>query len=323
MSIHDETEADTRAERIDPVLAAAGWGKTGSKVGRDAHGGRKMQIIFKTLRRLVFPAFLVISLTFNGLLLVSTTVFSAASAALGAVTGFVHPHLRAKDDLARLKVDLDDQKRINRELRTDAASLSAQVATSRAAEQQANRVNRELRSEAAMLSAEVAASRAAQAKARTTVANVTQRVSERSTKAAVRDTAAMAGEAIPVWGVAVIVAATSLEIYDLCQTVIDMNELQEIFDPSLSVPEEDLTVCSMEVPSRAELWETTSAAPAAAWASVQGVIPTIDDISTSEFLELDWTAIGQAVTDSASSIYEDATGAVDGKWEQLKNWWDE
>jgi len=25
MSIHDETEADTRAERIDPVLAAAGW----------------------------------------------------------------------------------------------------------------------------------------------------------------------------------------------------------------------------------------------------------------------------------------------------------
>lgn len=35
MSIHDETEADTRAERIDPVLAAAGWGKDGSKVRRE------------------------------------------------------------------------------------------------------------------------------------------------------------------------------------------------------------------------------------------------------------------------------------------------
>ena len=35
MSIHDETEADTRAERIDPVLAAAGWGKNGSKVRRE------------------------------------------------------------------------------------------------------------------------------------------------------------------------------------------------------------------------------------------------------------------------------------------------
>ncbi|WP_424984627.1 EcoAI/FtnUII family type I restriction enzme subunit R [Microbulbifer sp. S227A] len=35
MSIYDETEADTRAERIDPVLAAAGWGKNGSKVRRE------------------------------------------------------------------------------------------------------------------------------------------------------------------------------------------------------------------------------------------------------------------------------------------------
>ncbi|WP_417210502.1 EcoAI/FtnUII family type I restriction enzme subunit R [Antarctobacter sp.] len=35
MSIHIETEADTRAERIDPVLAAAGWGQNGSKVRRE------------------------------------------------------------------------------------------------------------------------------------------------------------------------------------------------------------------------------------------------------------------------------------------------
>jgi type I site-specific restriction endonuclease len=35
MSIHNETDADTRAERIDPVLAAAGWGQNGSKVRRD------------------------------------------------------------------------------------------------------------------------------------------------------------------------------------------------------------------------------------------------------------------------------------------------
>lgn len=48
MSIHDETEADTRAERIDPVLAAAGWGQNGSKVrrevicpGRIQSGGRR------------------------------------------------------------------------------------------------------------------------------------------------------------------------------------------------------------------------------------------------------------------------------------------
>lgn len=49
MSYHDETEADTRANRIDPVLAAAGWGVVeGSRVrrevicpGRIQTGGRR------------------------------------------------------------------------------------------------------------------------------------------------------------------------------------------------------------------------------------------------------------------------------------------
>ena len=35
MSIHNETEADTRADRIDPVLAAAGWGQNRSKIRRE------------------------------------------------------------------------------------------------------------------------------------------------------------------------------------------------------------------------------------------------------------------------------------------------
>ncbi len=36
MSIRDETEADTRANRIDPVIAAAGWGKVeGSRIRRE------------------------------------------------------------------------------------------------------------------------------------------------------------------------------------------------------------------------------------------------------------------------------------------------
>jgi type I restriction enzyme R subunit len=35
MAYNDETEADTRAERIDPVLTAAGWGKDGSRIRRE------------------------------------------------------------------------------------------------------------------------------------------------------------------------------------------------------------------------------------------------------------------------------------------------
>lgn len=48
MSVSAETEADTRADRIDPVLAAAGWGAGGAKVrrevicpGRIQAGGRR------------------------------------------------------------------------------------------------------------------------------------------------------------------------------------------------------------------------------------------------------------------------------------------
>ncbi|MCA1777559.1 MAG: DEAD/DEAH box helicase family protein, partial [Loktanella sp.] len=35
MSVKTETEADTRADRIDPVLEAAGWGRDGSKIRRE------------------------------------------------------------------------------------------------------------------------------------------------------------------------------------------------------------------------------------------------------------------------------------------------
>ena len=36
MSVHDETEAETRADRIDPVLRAAGWGIVeGSRIRRE------------------------------------------------------------------------------------------------------------------------------------------------------------------------------------------------------------------------------------------------------------------------------------------------
>ena len=36
MSLHDETEAETRADRIDPVLRAAGWGVVeGSRIRRE------------------------------------------------------------------------------------------------------------------------------------------------------------------------------------------------------------------------------------------------------------------------------------------------
>jgi hypothetical protein len=254
-----------------------------------------MRIFFKLIRRLALPTLLVISLLFNGLLLVSTAVFNVASSVVSSVTGEKPPTARHSDDIARLTADLDEQKRVNRELRSETAELSAEVAESRAVRQ----------------------------RSRETINKVSQRVAERTTKAAKRETAAMAGEAIPVWGTAVIVTATALEINDFCQTLKDMHELQAHFDPSLAQSEEELTVCGMEVPSRSELWTMARTAPSEAWTTARSAMPTIDEVSNFELPNIAWTDIGSSIGERALSIRESTTGAMEQKWDQLKNWWSE
>ena len=49
MSIHDETEADTRAERIDPVLAAAGWGQNDPEIRRAVCGRLRQPLRFLSM----------------------------------------------------------------------------------------------------------------------------------------------------------------------------------------------------------------------------------------------------------------------------------
>ena len=50
-----------------------------------------------------------------------------------------------------------------------------------------------------------------------------------------------------------------MELYDLCETIKDMNELSLAFDPTLEPSENQATVCSMEVPLPEEVWETVKA----------------------------------------------------------------
>ncbi|NDW47899.1 hypothetical protein [Ruegeria sp. PrR005] len=57
-----------------------------------------------------------------------------------------------------------------------------------------------------------------------------------------------------------------------------MNSLKRAFDPDLEPSEEELTVCSMTVPSREELWAATLSAPGAAWEYSKAAIPTLEDI---------------------------------------------
>ena len=116
----------------------------------------------------------------------------------------------------------------------------------------------------------------------------------------------MAGEALPWVGTAVIVGVTTLELRDLCQTITDMNELKRAFDPTLVSDENQRTVCSMEVPSRQELWEATTSSPQRAWEQASAVMPTMDDIRSIDLSDIDWaaykTSVGQGFSGASNAM---------------------
>ncbi|MEO0747745.1 MAG: hypothetical protein AAFZ10_05145, partial [Pseudomonadota bacterium] len=117
---------------------------------------------------------------------------------------------------------------------------------------------------------------------REAVGETADAVSSRAAKSAARETAAMAGEALPFVGTAVIVGVTALEVQDLCQTIRDMNSLKRAFNSELEPTDEELTVCSMAVPSREELWNATIAAPGAAWEYSKAAIPSLEELQEIE-----------------------------------------
>lgn len=271
--------------------------------------------VLRTLRRSVFLLLFLLSVLINIALVVSVSVFEFASSVVEDLTGKRYLAAQTSENFAEMTNDLDAQKRANRELRSDLASANADLVAER-------QMRRELRSELAETAAELAAVRAAKNEMREAVFGVSERVERRLTRTATRETAAMAGESLPFWGVAVITTATALELHDMCQTIVDMNELRAVFDPSAPVSADQLTVCGMEVPSRQELLQSISESPANAWEAARGAMPTLEDIKDLDVTSIDFAEYGRSVSEGAVAVYDSAAGAAAIKWEQLRNWWD-
>lgn len=264
----------------------------------------------KWLWRMTFVTVLVLSLAFNMVAILGGALFSAVSGVVGSLTGAKTLVAQHADEIADINADLLAERRIQRELRGDVADLSGDLAVART-------TNRELRDQATDLGEEIATSKVALRQARReatdlsnslalerlarrqlqddlaeglvvfkgkkltlreAVVETTDTVSARAAKSAARETASMAGESLPYVGVAVIAGVTALEIQDLCQTIRDMNSLKRAFNPELEPSEEELTVCSMAIPSRQELWAATIAAPGTAWDYSKAAIPTLENI---------------------------------------------
>ena len=212
-------------------------------------------------------------------------------------------------------------RQIVREVRTELAETSTRLATGQAELVASRRVQRELRSTSAELSRELISTRASRSALRDATRATAGRIAERNRRSAVRNVASMPGEALPWLGTAVIVGVTALELSDLCQTMIDMKELQELFDPNLETPEDQLTVCNMEVPSKQEIWEIAKNSPATAWNAARNVMPTAEDLK--ELPDFEWTTFGEVIEETSSDLTETISETVVGKFDQLSNWWNE
>lgn len=101
-------------------------------------------------------------------------------------------------------------------------------------------------------------------------------VKKRTARVAAVSLGSTIGQSIPWIGAGVVVAATIYEIDVACETMRDMNALEQALDPSALVDPEVERVCGMKVPSKDEVSATVKASPGAAWNAaengLQGVL---------------------------------------------------
>ena len=97
-----------------------------------------------------------------------------------------------------------------------------------------------------------------QMKSQKIVRDISGKISGRTVKAAARNAGAVVAEAVPYAGIAVIVAVTTADLYDACETMKDMRALGEAVE--LGVPNDQNTshVCGMTVPDAKTIWSKVS-----------------------------------------------------------------
>ena len=296
-------------------------------------------VALRVTRALIFPALLALSIAFNLALLLSTSLYGLASSGLEALTGRRSPVVQQADDLARASADLDVEKGAHREVRSELAETQADLLAEKAATRElrselteasaelagaqaelaTERVAiREIRTQLLETSGELALARAAQSQVRGKVAGTASAVTQRAAKTATREVASMPGEALPWVGTAVIIGATALELADLCATIKDMTALQHALDPDYSAPEEQLTVCAMEVPSRKALMQMAIEAPGKAWAAAAERVP---DIANTEIPDFDWEKSKVWFSEAYATFSESASTTSGDFTDWVVRWW--
>ena len=228
--------------------------------------------------KLLFVTILVLSVTINVAMFVGGMAYQMASSAFSSLTGLRTVAIQHADEVADLSAELTKERMAKTRLRGELAEATSDLSTERAAK-------RKLRVELSESTSRRVAFKGRKVAIKEAVDTTADRISRRVVATSTREIGAMAGEAMPYIGTAVIVGATALELKDLCDTLKDMDELKRAFDPAHQPSEEQLTVCAMKVPSKEELWKMAKASPGRAWGAAKDAVPTLEGIKGYEFPE--------------------------------------
>ena len=218
------------------------------------------------------------------------------------------------EELLDANAKLALEKKLNREVKTELAATTARLTAERA-------TTRTVRSNLAQKTAEIASLKNFRSKAMIATNNAAEKIAQRTKRAALRDVAAMPAEAIPFWGTAVIVTATTLELADMCLNLVDMTNLQKFFDPTYKASEDQLTVCSLEVPSKEEIVEAVKTSPSKVWCSAVTTMPTATELKNLELPDVDWSNVTLTAKEKVSEITDTVVGTTGKKINQIVDWW--
>ncbi len=260
---------------------------------------RAFGIFFRTIWRVVgalrsflVVALLLFSLTLNGAMFTGGKLFSLATLAAEGLIG-------RQTIVSRTKAELAEEHRLRRQLQGRTIRLSRRVS------QQERRIAG-MERKMSGLKREFGAARASRKALREQARRIIRRISRRTARKAVRNVGEMFGEAVPYLGIAVIVAGTTLDVKDACDTMRDMSLLEQLHDPSAAPDPDVMTVCSLRVPTRAEILARVRAAPGAVWNGVKDGSAAIVDgtVKGAAWVGDQAVATGRALKEGATSVGE-------------------
>jgi hypothetical protein len=134
------------------------------------------------------------------------------------------------------------------------------------------------------------------------------RVQQRTATVASANVGSAWGESIPIYGIAVVIAATSFELAMACKDMRDMYELQVAIDPAGSIPADRDQVCGLQVPTRDEIWAGLKSSPGVLWQR------------SKNSLDAGLNSAGEAVDGVQDRIAGLEMPSFSGVWQRLVNW---